>query len=153
MTPYDKGTGQLTYAGGAGRPAHVDGILNIRKEAGFTSFDVIAVLRGILHTRRIGHTGTLDPVAEGVLPVCVGKATSLVEMLTDKPVTVALSHGHVDHTGNARQFPEVWLHPADQGVNIPALCDSIKEEVTYKVAAATGVTIRSVDVCVDSIVA
>ena len=41
----------------------------------------------------------------------------------------------------------------DQGVNIPALCDSIKEEVTYKVAAATGVTIRSVDVCVDSIVA
>ena len=65
----------------------VSGILNIRKEAGFTSFDVIAVLRGILHTRRIGHTGTLDPAAEGVLPVCVGKATSLVEMLTDKTKT------------------------------------------------------------------
>lgn len=49
----------------------------------------------------------------------IGDLRGAVEMLTDKPVTVALSHGHVDHTGNARQFPEVWLHPADQGVRIP----------------------------------
>ena len=47
----------------------MDGILNIYKERGFTSHDVVAKLRGICKTRRIGHTGTLDPDAEGVLPV------------------------------------------------------------------------------------
>lgn len=61
----------------------MDGILNIRKEKGFTSHDVVAVLRGILHTKKIGHTGTLDPMAEGVLPVCVGAATKLCETFTD----------------------------------------------------------------------
>ena len=49
----------------------------------------------------------------------IGDLRGAVEMLTDKPVIVALSHGHVDHTGNARQFPEVWLNPKDQGANIP----------------------------------
>lgn len=51
------------------------------KEAGFTSFDVVAVLRGILKQKKIGHTGTLDPDAEGVLLVCVGNATKLCDML------------------------------------------------------------------------
>ena len=54
------------------------------KEKGFTSFDVVAKLRGILHTRKIGHTGTLDPDAEGVLPVCVGRATRLFDYIIDK---------------------------------------------------------------------
>lgn len=62
----------------------MDGILNIYKEKGFTSHDVVAKLRGILKTRKIGHTGTLDPEAEGVLPVCIGTATKLCDMLTDK---------------------------------------------------------------------
>lgn len=62
----------------------MDGILVIRKEKGFTSHDVVAKLRGILHTRKIGHTGTLDPDAEGVLPIAIGKATKLVDMLTEK---------------------------------------------------------------------
>lgn len=62
----------------------MDGILNIYKERGFTSHDVVAKLRGICKMRRIGHTGTLDPDAEGVLPVCLGKATKLCELLTDK---------------------------------------------------------------------
>lgn len=61
------------------------GILPVYKEKGYTSFDVVAKLRGILKTRKIGHTGTLDPDAEGVLPVCVGAATKLVELLTDHP--------------------------------------------------------------------
>lgn len=61
----------------------MDGIINVRKEKGFTSHDVVAVLRGILHTKKIGHTGTLDPMAEGVLPVCVGSATKLCETFTD----------------------------------------------------------------------
>lgn len=61
----------------------MDGIINIYKEEDFTSFDVVAKLRGILHTRKIGHTGTLDPMATGVLPVCVGSATKLCDLLTD----------------------------------------------------------------------
>ncbi len=60
------------------------GIINVYKEAGYTSFDVVARLRGILKIRKIGHTGTLDPDAVGVLPVCVGKATKVVDLLTDK---------------------------------------------------------------------
>ncbi len=61
-----------------------NGILNIYKEKGYTSHDVVAKLRGIVRQKRIGHTGTLDPDAEGVLPVCLGKATSLCGMLTDQ---------------------------------------------------------------------
>lgn len=60
------------------------GIINVYKEAGYTSFDVVARLRGILKTKKIGHTGTLDPDATGVLPVCIGKATKVCGLLTDK---------------------------------------------------------------------
>ena len=63
---------------------NLDGIINIYKEAGFTSHDVVAKLRGILKQKKIGHTGTLDPEATGVLPVCCGKATKVCELLTDK---------------------------------------------------------------------
>ena len=71
----------------------MDGVLNIRKEKGYTSFDVVAKLRGILHMKKIGHTGTLDPEAEGVLPVVLGKATKLVDLLTEKQKTYeALLH-------------------------------------------------------------
>lgn len=62
----------------------VNGIININKEAGYTSFDVVARLRGILKIKKIGHTGTLDPEATGVLPVCVGNATKVCALLTDK---------------------------------------------------------------------
>ena len=61
----------------------MNGIINIYKEKGFTSFDVVGKLRGILHTKKIGHTGTLDPDATGVLPVCVGNATKCCEFLSD----------------------------------------------------------------------
>ncbi len=60
-----------------------DGILNVYKEPGYTSFDVVAKLRGILHQKKIGHTGTLDPQAEGVLVICLGKATKLCDILPD----------------------------------------------------------------------
>ena len=65
----------------------MDGVLVVRKEKGFTSHDVVAKLRGILHMKKIGHTGKLDPDAEGVLPVVLGKATRLVELLTEKEKT------------------------------------------------------------------
>lgn len=61
-----------------------NGIINIYKEAGFTSHDVVAKLRGILKQKKIGHTGTLDPEAVGVLPVCLGKGTKVCDLLTDK---------------------------------------------------------------------
>ena len=65
----------------------MDGIINVYKEKGYTSHDVVAKLRGILHQKKIGHTGTLDPDATGVLPVCLGKATKVCELLTDKKKT------------------------------------------------------------------
>lgn len=62
----------------------MNGVINVYKEKGYTSHDVVARLRGILKQKKIGHTGTLDPEAEGVLPVCLGSATKLCDMLTDK---------------------------------------------------------------------
>lgn len=62
---------------------NITGFLNIYKEAGFTSFDVVAKLRGILHQKKIGHLGTLDPDARGVLPVALGKATKAIDLITD----------------------------------------------------------------------
>ncbi|WP_099469030.1 tRNA pseudouridine(55) synthase TruB [Konateibacter massiliensis] len=64
-----------------------NGILNVYKEKGYTSHDVVAKLRGILKQKKIGHTGTLDPDAEGVLPICLGKGTKLCDMLEDKDKT------------------------------------------------------------------
>ncbi len=65
----------------------VHGILNVYKEKGYTSHDVVAKLRGIVGQKKIGHTGTLDPDATGVLPVCLGKATKVCDLLTDKDKT------------------------------------------------------------------
>lgn len=62
----------------------MNGILNVYKEPGFTSHDVVAKLRGICKQKKIGHTGTLDPDASGVLPVCLGNATKVCDLLTDK---------------------------------------------------------------------
>lgn len=62
----------------------INGVINIYKIKGFTSHDVVAKLRGIMKQKKIGHTGTLDPDATGVLPVCLGSATKLCDMLTDK---------------------------------------------------------------------
>ncbi len=62
----------------------MNGIINVYKEKGYTSHDVVAKLRGICHQKKIGHTGTLDPDAEGVLPVCLGTSTKVCALLTDK---------------------------------------------------------------------
>lgn len=65
----------------------IHGIINVYKEKGYTSHDVVAKLRGIAGQKKIGHTGTLDPDATGVLPVCLGKATKVCDLLTDKDKT------------------------------------------------------------------
>ncbi len=89
------------------------GIINVYKEKGFTSHDVVAKLRGICKQKKIGHTGTLDPDAEGVLPVCLGKATKLCETMTDKDKTyeaclrLGVSTDTQDMTGNIIAQSEV----------------------------------------------
>jgi tRNA pseudouridine55 synthase len=65
----------------------LNGIINIRKEKGYTSHDVVAVVRRILKQKKVGHTGTLDPDAEGVLPICVGKATKLADYIMNSGKT------------------------------------------------------------------
>lgn len=63
---------------------NISGIIAVNKPKGWTSFDVVAKLRGILHIKRLGHGGTLDPMAEGVLPIFVGKATKACDIIPDR---------------------------------------------------------------------
>lgn len=73
----------------------MNGIINIYKEKGYTSSDVVSIIRKILNIRKAGHTGTLDPEAEGVLPICIGKATKISEYITSgiKRYTAELTLG------------------------------------------------------------
>ena len=61
----------------------MEGILPLWKERGLTSHDCVFKLRKILHMKKIGHSGTLDPDVDGILPICIGRATKVVEFLTD----------------------------------------------------------------------
>lgn len=104
----------------------MNGIINVYKEKGYTSHDVVAKLRGILHMKKIGHTGTLDPEAEGVLPVCLGKGTGLCGMITDwgKTYEAVMLLGTTtdtqDTTGNVLSKAEVC---ADE-LQIMEVCSS-----------------------------
>ena len=97
----------------------MDGIINIYKERGYTSHDVVARLRGILRTKKIGHTGTLDPMAEGVLPVCVGAATKLCELLSDHDkvyeagMILGETYDTLDITGVIQEKREVMSTESD----------------------------------------
>lgn len=94
-----------------------NGCINVFKEKGYTSFDVIAKLRGILKQKKIGHTGTLDPQAEGVLPVCLGSGTKLCGMLTDQDkiyraeLVLGMATDTQDITGTVLQRAD-WLPDA-----------------------------------------
>ena len=119
-----------------------NGVINIYKERGFTSFDVVAKLRGILKQKKIGHTGTLDPDAEGVLVVCLGKATKLCDILTDKDksyeatMLLGVTTDTEDQTGNVLSRQEVTCseQEAEQAVmsfvgsydQIPPMYSAIK---------------------------
>ncbi len=91
----------------------MQGIINIYKEKGWTSHDVVAYLRKKLKIKKVGHTGTLDPEAEGVLPVCIGKATKAAQYITDttKAYSAELTLGIItdtqDHTGQVIGTREV----------------------------------------------
>jgi tRNA pseudouridine55 synthase len=98
----------------------LEGILPVIKPVDFTSHDVVAKVRGILGIRRIGHTGTLDPMVTGVLPLCIGRATRVVEYIQDLPkqyeavLTIGLATDTEDMTGRViEQVEKVDLTDAD----------------------------------------
>ena len=110
----------------------INGIINVYKEKGFTSFDVVAKMRGIFHQKKIGHTGTLDPDAEGVLPVCLGKATKVCDLLTDKDkeYKAVLLLGQETDT---QDISGTILHTADVNVNEEQVRDVIMSFIgTYE---------------------
>ena len=82
----------------------MDGIIVINKPAGYTSHDCIAIMRGITGIRKMGHTGTLDPNATGVLPVCIGKATKLREYMD----TAAKTYVAGIRFGKVTKTQDIW---------------------------------------------
>lgn len=96
----------------------MNGVINVYKEKGYTSHDVVAKLRGILKIKKIGHTGTLDPDAEGVLPVCIGNATKLCDLImeNDKEYAAELILGKQTDT---QDISGVILNESERYLNIP----------------------------------
>ncbi|ALM29331.1 MULTISPECIES: tRNA pseudouridine(55) synthase TruB [Bacillus] len=90
-----------------------NGVLLLHKERGMTSHDCVFKVRKILHTKKVGHTGTLDPEVSGVLPICIGRATKIVEYLTDKSktydaeITIGFSTTTEDQTGEVVEEKKV----------------------------------------------
>ena len=78
------------------------GVINVNKQKGYTSHDVVAILRRIFGTKKVGHTGTLDPDATGVLPICIGRATKLAEYFAaaDKTYIAEIILGVETNTGD-----------------------------------------------------
>lgn len=78
----------------------MNGVINIYKNTGMTSFDVVAIVRRVAKMKKVGHTGTLDPAASGVLPVCLGKATKIIDYIMEnkKVYRVNLKLGMVTDT-------------------------------------------------------
>ncbi len=104
----------------------MDGIINVNKPLGITSHDVVYRLRKILGIKKIGHTGTLDPDASGVLPMCVGKGTKLAEYLTakDKQYLAVLKLGAFTDTQDASG--EI-IESFEVSVTEEEICDAVKK--------------------------
>lgn len=111
----------------------MDGILNVLKPAGMTSFDVVGYLRSVLKIKKIGHTGTLDPAAVGVLPVCTGKATKAIEFLMDKDkvyraeLTLGVSTDTQDSTGEIISTKDVDVTPDEISKAINSFCGKYRQ--------------------------
>ena len=109
-------------------PIFADGVLVIDKPADWTSHDVVAKVRKILRTRRVGHTGTLDPFATGVLVVCVNRATRLVQFLTgdDKEYLATMRLGFATDTGDLTGEP---LLPVTDASHVTS--EQVQEALTH----------------------
>ena len=115
------------------RPAGPDGVLLVDKPAGLTSHDVVDVARRLLGTRRIGHTGTLDPAATGLLVLCVGRAGRLQSYLTgwDKTYEGVIAFGVVTDTYDSDGTPQGAPHPdpAPDPEQLAAACRALTGEI------------------------
>jgi tRNA pseudouridine55 synthase len=142
--------------------SELNGILIIKKERGMTSHDVVAEVRKILHTREVGHTGTLDPDATGVLPVCVGRATKLAQFFlsSDKEYEATLVLGirtdTQDSTGDIvsevknpdigdEEIQEVFSKLTGEIQQIPPMVSA--PLIRFKVVCSKGTYIRTL--CAD----
>ncbi len=121
-----------------------NGVVNVYKEQGFTSFDVVAKMRGIFRQKKIGHTGTLDPMAEGVLLVCLGKAAKLSELMLTKEkeydgvLKLGVRTDTDDITGNVLETAEVSVSEDDirscidsfvgKQLQVPPIYSAIKKD-------------------------
>ncbi|WP_106497583.1 tRNA pseudouridine(55) synthase TruB [Lentibacillus sp. Marseille-P4043] len=100
----------------------MDGIIPLWKPKGLTSHDCVVKIRKLLRTKKVGHTGTLDPEVEGVLPICVGQATKIVPFLTDTKktyiaeVTLGISTETEDATGEIVEQKPVEIQPTKTNV-------------------------------------
>ena len=111
----------------------MDGVINVLKPTGMTSSDVVVWLRKILHTSKVGHVGTLDPGAAGVLPVCVGKATRIAEYLVSQgklyraEITFGISTDTQDSFGKVLKTVQPHLTRDDLQQVLPAFCGQIQQ--------------------------
>ncbi len=103
----------------------IDGVLVVNKPTGWTSHDVVAKLRGLLRGHKVGHAGTLDPAATGVLPLLVGRATRIAEYLVewDKEYRAVLRLGQVTDTQDATG--QVLAHRSIEGITAQAVADVV----------------------------
>jgi tRNA pseudouridine55 synthase len=113
----------------------VDGILNINKPAGVTSFNIVSHVRHLTGERRVGHAGTLDPLADGVLPVCFGRATRVIEYLMDakKTYKAVVKLGIVTDTYDIdgtviRQSDASYITRLDIESALECFCGEIEQE-------------------------
>lgn len=95
---------------------NIDGVINVYKEIGYTSHDVVAILRKVLGIKKIGHTGTLDPNVSGVLPICVGTSTKISSYLMNHQKTYLgeLTFGYESDT------EDIWGNVTETSDNIPS---------------------------------
>ena len=113
-----------------------NGVIIINKPKGFTSHDVVSKLRGILSMKKIGHTGTLDPDAVGVLPVCVGNATKISDLLTsyqkeyEAEVTLGAETDTQDSSGNIVRTSDVNVKVHGTRFNVSEYNDDDNVNVT-----------------------
>ena len=98
----------------------MNGIINVLKPTDMTSHDVVGVLRRLLHFKKIGHTGTLDPMAVGVLPICVGRATKVVDHLTNDQKTYRCELKFGESTDTQDRWGKV-LESSDERPSLEAI--------------------------------
>lgn len=113
----------------------MDGVIVVNKSEGITSRDVVNIVSKTFKTKKVGHTGTLDPMATGVLVVCIGKATKLVEVLTSKEkeyvaeVTLGIKTDTLDITGNVLEEEDVKIDASKIDDALKELVGSYEQEV------------------------